>query len=183
MRNFALQSKGSIIPINAVVLTGMSRYPAITKVMHHLRDASPLRSWKWPYFTIHWPPDKSRLADYSREISDSLLLLLTEDVLRIMIQTDQRDGKCGYLWAVEGEVEYISNVEWILGTMGMNKHQRSHIRYSSPTYECTIITGLTFAGSHCGTASGLSLYNTSIQQHHLGKWWLDQVSWIFRPIC
>jgi hypothetical protein len=50
----------------------------------------------------------------------------------------------------------------MLGTMGMNKHQCIHIRFSSSTYECIIMTGLIFAGSHCGTASGLRLYITTI---------------------
>lgn len=160
MRNFVLQSKGNTMQINAVVPTSMSRYPAITKVTHTL-----LLSWEWLYLAINWSPEKSRLADYSRQIADSLLLFLTEDVLRIMMLTGQKYGKSGHLWADEGEVEYSSNVKWVMRTMGMNKRQCSHIRFCSSTYECIIMTGLIFVGSYCGTASGLHLY--IIQQYHL----------------
>jgi hypothetical protein len=67
---------------------------------------------------------------------------------------------------MKGKCSTHANVEWMLGTVGMNKHQWSRIRFSNSTYEYILMTGLTFAGSHCGTASELSLYNTN----RLGQW-------------
>lgn len=58
------------------------------------------------------------LADYSCKITHSLLLLLTEVILRIRILTNRKDGRAERLRADEGEVEHTCKCGMDVGGSG-----------------------------------------------------------------